>query len=50
MLPPLGIAGKEGVHSSHIQGQLRKMYLQNAMYSYIQILNTHTLVVLHIVS
>lgn len=30
MLPPLGRAGKECSHSSHIQGQLRKIYLQNA--------------------
>lgn len=30
MLPPLSIAGKEWGHSSYIQGQLRKMYLQNA--------------------
>ena len=30
VLPPLGTAGKEWGHSSPIQGQLRKMYLQNA--------------------
>lgn len=30
MLPPLGIASREWGHSSHLQGQLRKTYLQNA--------------------
>lgn len=30
MLPPLGISGREWGHSSHIQGQLWKMHLQNA--------------------
>lgn len=42
MLPPLGIGSKERSHSSHIQGQLRKWYLQNAyIFEYTNLIYTY---------